>query len=86
MQHLSARDEPSLADKKGVELLTLTLADRSVVLKLPDIIAASIEDGELTVSTKSNSYTIKKTLNWFKSRAKTNYFYKFIAILLLIWK
>ncbi|MCB5093620.1 two-component system response regulator LytR [Streptococcus mutans] len=74
IQHLSTIDETATTEKKGMELLTLTLADRSIVLKMPDIVAASIEDGELTVSTKSTSYTIKKTLNWFKTRAKTNYF------------
>lgn len=68
-----AEEESSPASSK-TNLLTLTLADRSVVVKLPDIVSASVEDGELTVSTQKETYTVKKTLNWFKERAVADYF------------
>ncbi len=71
---MSAEADSKPKTQKGVELLTLALADRSVVLKMQDIIAANIEDGELTVTTKTQTYTVKKTLNWFKERVKANYF------------
>ena len=66
--------EQAIPKKASVELLTLTLSDRSVVVKMQDIVAASVEDGELTVSTVQKTYTIRKTLNWFKSRAVAPYF------------
>ncbi|MGT2929927.1 LytR/AlgR family response regulator transcription factor [Streptococcus dentasini] len=69
IQKLNTPETDTAKSQKSVELLTLTLADRSVVLKLADVVAASVEDGELTVSTKDSSYTVKKPLNWFKKRA-----------------
>ncbi|HFH7376297.1 TPA: LytTR family transcriptional regulator DNA-binding domain-containing protein [Streptococcus agalactiae] len=66
--------EQAIPKKASAELLTLTLSDRSVVVKMQDIVAASVEDGELTVSTVQKTYTIRKTLNWFKSRAVAPYF------------
>ncbi|HEN2701502.1 TPA: LytTR family transcriptional regulator DNA-binding domain-containing protein [Streptococcus agalactiae] len=66
--------EQAIPKKASVELLNLTLSDRSVVVKMQDIVAASVEDGELTVSTVQKTYTIRKTLNWFKSRAVAPYF------------
>lgn len=71
---LEGKDSGASSESQGVGLLTLTLVDRSIVLKWPDIVSASVDDGELTVTTKTSSYSIKKPLNWFKARVKAKHF------------
>ncbi|ERJ73982.1 LytTR family transcriptional regulator DNA-binding domain-containing protein [Streptococcus sobrinus] len=61
-------------DKKSLDLLSLALADRSIVLKVQEIVSANIEDGLLSVSTEKKSYQVKKTLNWFKTRVRASNF------------
>lgn len=70
----SKTSQEAPATTAPVQLLSLALSDRSVVIKFSDIVAASVEDGELTVSTNEADYTIKKTLNWFKQRVTAPYF------------
>ncbi len=73
IRQLTQKPEKTV-EKKPVELLSLALADRSVVLKVQEIVSANIEDGLLSVSTESHSYQVKKTLNWFKQRVTTGNF------------
>ncbi|HGC7586032.1 TPA: LytR/AlgR family response regulator transcription factor [Streptococcus agalactiae] len=54
--------------KKLSQLTTASDVEQAIPKK------ASVEDGELTVSTVQKTYTIRKTLNWFKSRAVAPYF------------
>ncbi|WEV40036.1 LytTR family transcriptional regulator DNA-binding domain-containing protein [Lactobacillus sp. ESL0684] len=50
------------------DLLTIELDDRNVVIKLSDIVSATISDGVLTVSTAKKQYQTRKTLSWLKQR------------------
>ncbi|GBG95298.1 two-component system response regulator [Ligilactobacillus salitolerans] len=50
------------------EMLSIELADRNVLIKKDDLVAAEISEGVLTISTLNTDYTTKKTLAWLKEK------------------
>lgn len=55
-------------------MLTVELADRDVVIKKEDIIAATVSDGVLSIYTQEGKYQTKKTLLWLKDKLKESDF------------
>lgn len=55
-------------------MLTVKLADRDVVIKKEDIIAATVSDGVLSIYTQEGKYQTKKTLLWLKDKLKESDF------------
>ncbi|MCO6541899.1 DNA-binding response regulator [Bombilactobacillus bombi] len=49
-------------------LLTIELQDRNVVIKQDSLISATVNDGILTIITKTEQYQTKNTLSWIKKR------------------
>jgi len=50
------------------DMLSIELADRNVVIKKDDLVAATVSEGMLTISTANNEYVTKKTLAWLKDK------------------
>lgn len=50
------------------DLLSIELSDRSVVVKKQTIIAATVNNGNLTITVPQKSYQTKKTLHWLKQQ------------------
>ncbi|MDF7638218.1 LytTR family transcriptional regulator DNA-binding domain-containing protein [Lactobacillus sp. ESL0791] len=50
------------------EMLSIELADRSVVIKKADLITATVSDGILTITTHNAKYETKHTLAWIKEK------------------
>ncbi|MCP0885787.1 LytTR family transcriptional regulator DNA-binding domain-containing protein [Ligilactobacillus sp. WILCCON 0076] len=61
-------EEVGQTEHKTNEFITINLVDRGIVLKKSDIVAGTIEQGELTLTTLQHEYKLKNTLAWLKSR------------------
>ena len=55
-------------EKAESEVLSIELEDRNVVVKKLEIIAATVNNGVLTIETEKQKYETHKTLSWLKER------------------
>ncbi|WP_294955650.1 LytTR family transcriptional regulator DNA-binding domain-containing protein [uncultured Lactobacillus sp.] len=55
-------------EKAESEVLSIELEDRNVVVKKLEIIAATVNNGVLTIETEKQKYETRKTLSWLKER------------------
>ncbi|MBI0120713.1 LytTR family transcriptional regulator DNA-binding domain-containing protein [Lactobacillus sp. M0398] len=56
------------AQKAGSDVLSIELEDRNVVIKKLEVIAATVNNGVLTIETSKQKYETRKTLAWLKER------------------
>ncbi|KJY51496.1 Sensory transduction protein LytT [Bombilactobacillus mellis] len=61
-------EKKAAAQKPLKNLLAIELDDRDVVIKKDNLISATVNNGILTITTKTNRYQTKNTLSWIKSR------------------
>ena len=67
---LAAKQEPAGAKltPKTSKFITITIDEHSILLKKEQLVAASVENGTLTISTEEAEYQVKQTLAWIKKK------------------
>lgn len=68
MKRLDVQAKPTEVASSTNKFITVTIDDHSLLLKKEELIAASIENGILTISTGKEDYQIKQTLAWIKKK------------------
>ncbi|KRL05880.1 LytR/AlgR family response regulator transcription factor [Liquorilactobacillus oeni] len=72
---LTKKKPDTVKETSDTQFITLTSDERTVVIKTQDIIAGTVENGELTIYIKNGSqYVSHETLVWLKSRLNSEFF------------
>ena len=56
------------SEQKKSDVLSIELEDRNVIVKKLEIVAATVNNGILTIETNTQKYETRKTLAWLKER------------------
>ncbi len=68
VKSLQVKNAVTEKKKTGNDMLSVELADRNVVIKKKDLVAATISDGILTIATAADKYQTKRPLAWLKDK------------------
>lgn len=71
---LASKKRPPLSDSAKSDVLSIELEDRNAVVKKSTIVAATVNNGILTVTTANQKYKTRKTLLWLKKRLQDSCF------------